>query len=154
MTAKEAVLVAVGAAAVSAGIVYETVKDQSEGLVTVTLPQVVTVAAGTPTFVIGYDGGFVYMTNQTDAGTWGRLSAGGCVRRKTGGSAALCRMRDPSNPLDLVGSVVAELNRFPANLALPAVNDCQPVACAVFQGEVADHDEAQIVNELLGEIAP
>ncbi|MFT3866835.1 MAG: hypothetical protein QM729_21440 [Solirubrobacterales bacterium] len=133
----------------------QQVEEEVTGLIAVTVPQIVTVAAGTPSYVVSLeDGGTMYMTNATPDAGWGKLAAGGCVRRKEGGSSVTCRRRDPANPLDLVGQVIAELNRFPADMARPAVNDCEPCACAVFQGEEANMDENTIVNLLVGVIAP
>ena len=157
MKPSEKVIVALlGATAVAAGLVLEQTTKDAEGLISITVPALITVAAGTPTWVVGApDGGRMYVTKNNDGGSdMKRVVAGGCVRRSVGGSALTCRRKDPDNALDLVGLLVGPLNRFPASQAMPAVNDCEPCACAVFQGEDSNKDEAEIVNDLIGELLP
>lgn len=125
-------------------------------LIAITLPPVATVEVSVgPTWLLtlpdGGQGGYVANYKMSDGGTRLLRAPGpGCVRRKLGGSSLLCRR----GPNTLSHDVVGELNRFPISEAQPLVNDCEPVACAVWYGEDANVDEATLVGSLLGGVIP
>jgi hypothetical protein len=125
-------------------------------IVAISLPPLATVevSAG-PIYLLGLsdggNGGYIGEYRQSDGGTrWMRTANPPCVRRKLGGSSLLCRR----GPNTLSHEVVGELNRFPEAEAQPLVNDCEPVACAVWYGEDSNVDEATLLGSVLGGVLP
>lgn len=132
-------------------------------LIGVNLPPVATVQvlngpAGT-SYLMAYpdDGkaGYVAPHKQSDGGIVMLTVQPGCARRPIGGSALTCRRSPDNNPLDLTGSVVPELNRFPINEIRPTVGaDCELIACNVWSGENADANESALLISILGGVIP